>query len=119
MDKKHISPVVIVSLLVIALSLLTAGILLYTSRLNNELAVPEPTVLDPLPPLDSDTLPISDQIPEATELTDESSLESTPLTTQDGQVDIETQIRAIEQELNAIDENLYQENNINNSELGL
>ena len=123
MEKKQISPVVIVSLLIVGLSLLTAGILLYSERVSRETeelestpeAVTETSV--PAPILDFDA---EDQGPVEVEgLSEDSLLETTPVTDETGEVDIDTQIRAIEEELNAIDEELYNEGDISDSSLNL
>lgn len=123
MEKKQISPVVIVSLLIVGLSLLTAGILLYSERVSRETeelestpeAVTETSV--PAPTLDFNS---EDQGPVDVEgLSEESLIETTPVTDETGEVDIDTQIEAIEAELNAIDEELYNEGDISDSSLNL
>lgn len=121
MEKKKISPVVIVSLLIVGLTLLTASILLYSERMSQE--TEEETTDSPTEtsmPTELDNGLTGDDIPTQVEgLSENSSIETTPVTNENGDVDIDSQIRAIEEELNAIDEGLYDENDISDASFDL
>lgn len=122
MEKKKISPVVIVSLLIVGLSLLTASILLYSERMSRETedTTTTETITETSTPTQLNGGLTDDDTPVEVEgLTEDSLIETTPVTDETGEVDIETQIRAIEQELNAIDEGLYDENDISDSSLDI
>jgi hypothetical protein len=123
MEKKKISPVVIVSLLIVGLSLLTASILLYSERMSRE-AEDDNSSVTPInetsTPTQLDGGIVDPEAPVQVEgLSEDSTIETTPVSGPDGQVDVDAQIRAIEQELNAIDEDLYDENDISDSSLDL